>query len=62
MWCYITKNVVEYICSIHVENPKNIEFGVIPICFYQGKRENAEKIIHATTFLQEFLKMCKECK
>ena len=51
MWCYITKNVVEYICSIHVENPKNIEFGVIPICFYQGKRENAEKIIHATTFL-----------
>ena len=38
MWCYISKNGVKCIYSVHVEKPKNIKFGVIPTSHQEIQR------------------------
>ena len=61
MWFYISINGVKYIYSIHVENPKNINFGVNPICSSRNT-ENAENVYIYWNFPVGLSKMCKDCK
>ena len=61
MWCYISKNGVKCIYSVHVEKPKNIKFGVIPTCSSRNT-ENAENVYIYWIFPVGLSKMCKDCK